>query len=69
LPLVINDGDHLLRARRSVIAKASEEIYNPDQRDRIVFRETAADTGGEALRFELVVSPHGGNRLHVHPRQ
>jgi mannose-6-phosphate isomerase-like protein (cupin superfamily) len=51
------------------MAKAGQEIYNPDQRDRIVFREMAADTNGETLRFELVASPHSGNRLHVHPRQ
>ena len=51
------------------MAKAGQEIYNPDQRDRIVFREMAPDTNGETLRFELVASPHSGNRLHVHPRQ
>jgi quercetin dioxygenase-like cupin family protein len=51
------------------MAKAGAEIYNPVQRDWIVFRQTAQDTSGELLRFELVVSPRGGNPLHVHPHQ
>jgi quercetin dioxygenase-like cupin family protein len=51
------------------VARAGEEIYNPVQDDWIVFRETAQDTSGELLSAELVVSPHGGNPLHVHPLQ
>ena len=51
------------------MAKAGEKIYNPVQDDWIVFRETARDTGGELMSGELVVSPRGGNPLHVHPRQ
>jgi quercetin dioxygenase-like cupin family protein len=51
------------------MAKAGEEIYNPVQGDWIVFKETAQDTNGELLSAELVVSPRGGNPLHVHPRQ
>lgn len=51
------------------MAKAGEKIYNPVQDDWIVFKETSLDTGGELMRGELVVSPRGGNPLHVHPRQ
>ena len=51
------------------MAKAGQQVYNLVQGDRIVFRETARDTGGELLSAELVVSPRGGNLLHVHPRQ
>ena len=51
------------------MAKAGQQIYNPVQGDWIVFRETARDTDGELLGAELVVSPRGGNQLHVHPRQ
>jgi len=51
------------------MARAGEEIYNPVQQDRIVWRRTARDTGGEVLSVDLVVSPRGGNPLHVHPRQ
>lgn len=51
------------------MARAGEEIYNPVQRDWIVFRQTARDTSGELLSAELAVSPHGDNPLHVHPLQ
>lgn len=51
------------------MARAGEEIYNPVQGDSIVFRATAQDTDGELMRGELVVSPGGGNPLHVHPLQ
>src|SRR5215210_5938685 len=51
------------------MARAGERLDNPIQRDWMVFRETAQDTGGELLRAELIVSPHGENPLHVHPHQ
>ncbi len=51
------------------MAKAGEKIYNPVQGDWIVFRQTARNTNGELLSADLVVSPRGGNPLHVHPRQ
>ena len=51
------------------MARAGEEIFNPVQNDRIVYRKTAQDTNGELLSAELFVSPRGGNPLHVHPRQ
>ena len=51
------------------MARAGEKIYNPVQGDSIVFRQTARDTGGELMSGELVVSPGGGNPLHVHPLQ
>jgi quercetin dioxygenase-like cupin family protein len=55
--------------RRSILARAGEELYNPILKDRIVYRKTARDTDGELLRLELFVSPSGGNPLHVHPLQ
>ena len=51
------------------MARAGEEIHNPVQGDSIIFMETAGDTNGELMRGELVVSPRGGNPLHVHPHQ
>jgi quercetin dioxygenase-like cupin family protein len=51
------------------MARSGEEIYNPVQGDRAVFRTTARDTNGELLRLDLFVSPRGGNPLHVHPLQ
>jgi quercetin dioxygenase-like cupin family protein len=51
------------------MARAGEKIYNPLQNDWIVFKETAQDASGALMRGELVVSPSGGNPLHVHPLQ
>ncbi len=51
------------------MARAGEEIHIPVQNDRIIWRKTARDTGGELLRLDLIVSPHGGNPLHVNPHQ
>ena len=44
----------------------SREIYNPVQRDRVVFIKTSSETGGELTLVELQVSPGGGNPLHFH---
>jgi mannose-6-phosphate isomerase-like protein (cupin superfamily) len=51
------------------MAMAGEKIYNPIQGDSLEFRQTAQDTGGELMSAEMVVSPRGGNSLHVHPLQ
>lgn len=51
------------------MARTGERIYNPVQEDSIVFGRTARDTGGELMSGEMVVSPRGGNPLHVHPLQ
>jgi quercetin dioxygenase-like cupin family protein len=51
------------------MARAGDEIYNPVQQDRVIWRKTARDTHGELLGADLFVSPDGGNPLHVHPRQ
>jgi hypothetical protein len=39
------------------MAKAGQEIYNPRQKDRIVFKKTARDTDGELLRLEVFAPP------------
>jgi quercetin dioxygenase-like cupin family protein len=52
------------------MAKAGQEIYNPRQKDRIVFKKTARETGGELLQMELFASPNAAPPPdHVHPRQ
>ena len=51
------------------MAKAGDKLYNPVQRDWIVFGQTAEDTSGELMSGELVVPPSVGNPLHVHPLQ
>lgn len=44
----------------------SREIYNPVQRDRIVFLQTASETGGAFTLVDMEVAPSGGNVLHFH---
>jgi quercetin dioxygenase-like cupin family protein len=52
------------------MAYAGQVIENPVSGERITFRETAADTGGELLAIDLEVSPDGHvPGMHVHPIQ
>jgi quercetin dioxygenase-like cupin family protein len=52
------------------VARAGQEIYNPRQRDRIVFKQTARETGGELLRLEIFTAPNAAPPPdHVHPHQ
>jgi quercetin dioxygenase-like cupin family protein len=52
------------------MAEAGQEIRNPRQRERIVFRRTAGETGGRLLRLEMFASPGGAAPPeHLHPRQ
>ena len=41
------------------MAKQGDVIENPVTGERIVFRQTSADTNGELLQFELYLKPHG----------
>jgi quercetin dioxygenase-like cupin family protein len=52
------------------MAYSGQVIDNPVSGERFVFRQTAGDTGGKLLAFELVLDPDGhvpGG--HVHPVQ
>jgi quercetin dioxygenase-like cupin family protein len=50
--------------------RAGDSIHNPVTGERIVFRQTAADTGGEAVVIETFVEPDGFvAAAHVHPSQ
>ena len=52
------------------MAHAGDTIENPATGERIVFRKTAADTGGELLLFDLFLKPHGFIPVeHLHARQ
>lgn len=42
-------------------------VANPAQRDRITFLVTSAQSEGEVIRMETVLSPGGGNQPHRHP--
>jgi quercetin dioxygenase-like cupin family protein len=52
------------------MARAGDVLENPASGDRLVFLRTAAETGGEALEYELEFVPRGfAVRDHLHPRQ
>jgi quercetin dioxygenase-like cupin family protein len=53
------------------MAYAGQTIENPLSGERITFRKTAADTGGELLAIDLELAPGGRvpGGLHVHPEQ
>src|SRR3954454_4534816 len=52
------------------MAYAGQIIENPISGETIAFRQTAADTGGELLAFDLTLTPDGHvPGAHVHPEQ
>jgi len=52
------------------MAYAGQTISNPVSGERITFMQTARDTGGELLEFELELTPNGRvPGAHVHPAQ
>lgn len=52
------------------MAKAGDVIVNPVTGERIVFLQTAQETGGELLQADLFVKPGGFVAAeHVHPHQ
>ena len=52
------------------MARRGQEIEHPVTGERIVFLDTAGETNGELLRFELLVRPGGFVAAeHVHPKQ
>src|SRR5207302_6525926 len=49
---------------------AGDTIYNPVTGERLVFRTTSRETGGQAVVFETFVQPDGFvAAAHVHPSQ
>jgi quercetin dioxygenase-like cupin family protein len=52
------------------MAFTGQTISNPVSGEQITFMQTAADTAGELLEFELALSPDGHvPGAHVHPEQ
>ena len=50
--------------------QAGDTIYNPVTGERIVFRQTSRETGGQAVVIETFVQPNGFvAAAHVHPSQ
>jgi quercetin dioxygenase-like cupin family protein len=53
-----------------MMAKAGDILEHPVTGERIIFRKTAKDTGGELLQADVIMKPHGFVAAeHVHPRQ
>ena len=58
------------RMRRCTVFHAGDQIENPVTGERLVFHETAAETGGERVVFETIVQPGGFvAAAHIHPFQ
>jgi quercetin dioxygenase-like cupin family protein len=52
------------------VIRAGDSIENPVTGERIVFRQTSHETGGEAVVIETFVKPNGFvAAAHVHPTQ
>jgi len=52
------------------MAQTGQIIVNPVSGERIAFRKTSADTGGEYLEFDVELTPDGAvPGIHVHPHQ
>ena len=52
------------------MAYRGQVIENPVSGERITFRQTAADTNGELLEFDVALAPDGHvPGMHVHPAQ
>jgi mannose-6-phosphate isomerase-like protein (cupin superfamily) len=52
------------------VIHAGDAIENPVTSERLVFRKTSRETGGQAVVFETFVQPHGFvAAAHVHPGQ
>jgi quercetin dioxygenase-like cupin family protein len=50
--------------------RSGDRLENPVTGEVMIFHETAADTGGEVVRWETTVQPHGFvAAAHVHPAQ
>jgi mannose-6-phosphate isomerase-like protein (cupin superfamily) len=50
--------------------RPGEQLENPVTGEVLIFHETAAETGGELVRFETIVRPDGFvAAAHVHPKQ
>src|SRR5580765_1048146 len=56
--------------RRAPMIRAGDTIENPVTGERIVFRKTSRETGGQAVVIETHVQPNGFvAAAHVHPSQ
>jgi quercetin dioxygenase-like cupin family protein len=54
-----------------IVVRAGDAIENPVSGQRLIFRKTAGDTGGELLEVESIYAKPSPSRppVHYHPRQ
>jgi quercetin dioxygenase-like cupin family protein len=58
------------RQRRSIMARAGDEIVDPNTGERLIFRKTAKETDGELLQLDWIgKAGWKAGPLHVHPYQ
>jgi quercetin dioxygenase-like cupin family protein len=59
-----------IELKEAEMIRTGDTIHNPVTGERITFRATSADTGGEAVVIECAVQPKGFvAAAHVHPAQ
>jgi quercetin dioxygenase-like cupin family protein len=52
------------------MARPGDELHNPKTGQRLIFRRTTAETGGELVEVESVWAPGGDEPVaHYHPKQ
>src|SRR5438477_10947508 len=58
------------QAEEEEMIVAGQTVENPVTGERLTFRETARETGGEYVRFEAAIRPGGTlPSAHLHPNQ
>ena len=68
--IVFATGRRRPESERSRMIHAGDSIENPVTGERLVFRQTSRETGGEAVVIETYVQPNGFvAAAHVHPDQ
>src|SRR6476646_8195254 len=69
-PVTGQQAPHPKRTGERAMAKAGDVIENPVTGERIVFVETAAQSGGERLKIALHLEPNANNASsHLHAKQ
>jgi quercetin dioxygenase-like cupin family protein len=58
------------RQRRSIMARAGDEMVDPNTGERMIFRKTAKETNGELLQLDWIgKAGWKAGPLHIHPYQ
>jgi quercetin dioxygenase-like cupin family protein len=65
-PTTATTGRNDTRETAQATTAADRRIYNPAQKDAVIFLETAEETNGAYSLLQMEVAPGGGNVLHYH---